>query len=108
MKNPRGPAAVNGDETRRRHCSRFGEWEGAGSRMNHEPEDLPGELTLYSLVGWGIGEDDIAGAILRVLWPWGFFICRGSNITKGRLAGLFLGAMLLLAALGDFQWRRSS
>lgn len=32
--------------------------------------------TLYSLVGWGIGEDDIAGAILRVpYWPWGFFIC---------------------------------
>ena len=32
--------------------------------------------TLYSLVGWGIGEDEIAGAILRVpRWPWGFFIC---------------------------------
>ena len=32
--------------------------------------------TLYSLVGWGIGEDDDAGAILRVpRWPWGFFIC---------------------------------
>ena len=41
VRNPRGPAAVNGDETRRRHCSPFGEWEGAGSRMNHKPEDLP-------------------------------------------------------------------
>ena len=24
---------------------RLGGWEGAGSRVNHEPEDLPGELT---------------------------------------------------------------
>ena len=24
---------------------RFGGWEGTGSRVNHEPEDLPGELT---------------------------------------------------------------
>jgi hypothetical protein len=24
----------------------FDGWEGAGSRVNHEPEDLPGELTI--------------------------------------------------------------
>ena len=24
---------------------RLGGWEGAGSRVNHEPEDLPGKLT---------------------------------------------------------------
>jgi hypothetical protein len=63
---PRGPAAVNGDETRRRHCLRsyeyqpsalryklkasrgelFTRWEGTGSRVNHEPEDLLGALTV--------------------------------------------------------------
>jgi hypothetical protein len=42
---PRGPAAVNGDETRYCHCP-LGGWEGAGSRMSHEPEDLPSELTI--------------------------------------------------------------
>ncbi len=47
VRNPRGPAAVNGDETRRRHCSPFGEWEGAGSRMNHKPEDLPEGAPLF-------------------------------------------------------------
>ena len=47
VQNPRGPAAVNGDETRRRHCSPIGEWEGAGSRMNHKPEDLPEEDPLF-------------------------------------------------------------
>lgn len=102
VKNPRGPAAVNGDETRRRHCSPFGEWEGAGSRMNHEPEDLP-EETLYSLVGWGIGEDDIAGAILRVpCWPWGFFYLRAVRIVSSRrFAAACIGvvASVLLACL---------
>ena len=39
--------------------------------------------TLYSLVGWGIGEDDIAGAILRVpRWPWGFFICARFEVSS--------------------------
>ena len=70
MKCPRGPAAVNGDETRdghwrgceasfvKREASGFSReirltryasrscWEGVGSRVNHEPEDLPGELTI--------------------------------------------------------------
>jgi len=39
-----GPAAVNGDETRRGHCAaNFYEavWEGAGSRLIRESEDLP-------------------------------------------------------------------
>ena len=41
--------------------------------------------TLYSLVGWGIGEDDIAGAILRVpCWPWGFFYLRAVRIVSSR------------------------
>ena len=26
---------------------RFDGWEGTGSRTNHEPEDLPGELILF-------------------------------------------------------------
>ncbi len=52
VQNPRGPAAVNGDETRRRHCPPFGEREGAGSRTNHEPEDLPeGEPFIPSWAG---------------------------------------------------------
>jgi hypothetical protein len=70
VKCPRGPAAVNGDETRDGHwygCEasfvkreapafsreiRFTRydsracWEGAGSRVNHEPEYLLGELTI--------------------------------------------------------------
>lgn len=43
VRTPRGPAAVSGDETREGHCP-IG-WEGAGSRVNHEPEDLPEEVT---------------------------------------------------------------
>ena len=36
--------------------------------------------TLYSLVGWGIGEDDNAGAILRVpIGPGDFLFARVSN-----------------------------
>jgi len=67
--------------------------------------------TLYSLVGWGIGEDDVAGAILRVpRWPWGFFYLRaGRTILHSRVVAAFVGlvAYALLAcvafALGDSQ-----
>ena len=40
----RGPAAVSGDEPRRATVPWDVDemaWEGAGSRMIHEPEDLP-------------------------------------------------------------------
>ena len=51
--------------------------------------------TLYSLVGWGIGEDDIAGAILRVpCWPWGFFYLRAVRIRyRRRFAAGCIGAL---------------
>ena len=59
--------------------------------------------TLYSLVGWGIGEDDIAGAILRVpCWPWGFFYLRAVRIVSSRrFAAACIGvvASVLLACL---------
>jgi cobalamin transport system substrate-binding protein len=48
-------------------------WEGAGSRANQKPEDLPepgacyGSDDLLSLVGWGKGEGEEVGAILRVV-----------------------------------------
>ena len=71
---------------------RFDGWEGTGSRMNHEPEDLPGMgifqrisrrlasdpllgfLDHRSLEGWGTGEDEEAGAILRVFPGLGDFL----------------------------------
>jgi len=46
---------------------RFIGWEGAGSRVNHEPEYLLGGTPTVTLVGWGAGEDEEAGAVLRVV-----------------------------------------
>jgi|KBSMisStaDraftv2_1062788.scaffolds.fasta_scaffold17233_6 hypothetical protein len=41
-----------------------------------EPEARkPARSVRLSLVGWGKGEGEEAGAILRVFWPWGFFVC---------------------------------
>jgi hypothetical protein len=40
-----------------------------------EPEARkPARSVRLSLVGWGKGEGEEAGAILRVFWPWGFFL----------------------------------
>jgi iron complex transport system substrate-binding protein len=39
----------------------------------HKPEDLPGNGDLLSLVGWGKGEGEDAGAILRVCQALGIF-----------------------------------
>lgn len=76
---------------------RLGGWEGAGSRVNHEPEDLPGKLT--DVPSW-------AGELARMSCgcnpqglsrPWGFFYLGSGVFRTSRWAGLLLGAGVLLA-----------
>lgn len=76
---------------------RLGGWEGAGSRVNHEPEDLPGKLT--DVPSW-------AGELARMSCgcnpqglsrPWGFFYLGSGVFRTSRWVGLLLGAGVLLA-----------
>jgi len=70
---------------------RLGGWEGAGSRVNHEPEDLPGELT--DVPSW-------AGELARMSCgcnpqglsrPWGFFYLGSGVFRTRRWVGFLLG-----------------
>ena len=75
---------------------RLGGWEGAGSRLNHEPEDLLGALT--DVPSW-------AGELARMScgcnpqglsWPWGFFVLRYfpyKLMSEGVLAAAALHSM---------------
>ncbi len=76
---------------------RLGGWEGAGSRGNHEPEDLPGKLT--DVPSW-------AGELARMSCgcnpqglsrPWGFFYLGSGVFRTSRWVGFLLGAGVLLA-----------
>jgi hypothetical protein len=48
----RGPAAVNGDESRDSHCFAEARWEGMVSRMIRKPEDLPESSEFPRTVNW--------------------------------------------------------
>ena len=48
-------------------------WEGTGSRVNHEPEDLPGEVDRRSLVAGERARMSCGCNPQGLSRPWGFF-----------------------------------
>ena len=73
-------------------------------QRSHEPEDLPEVHDLLSLVGWGKGEGEEAGAILRVVQALRIFCLRDERRQKFRfrLAAWALG-ILVLGLAGDVE-----
>lgn len=76
MEDPRGPAAVTGDEPRESHCPdlvvTFG-WEGADSRLSLRSQNTSFDPRPMFPRGWGSGEDEESGAILKVIQALGIF-----------------------------------
>jgi len=81
---------------------RFDGWEGTGSRTNHEPEDLPGEMILFPRgLGnrWGWRSGCNPQGLSR---PWGFFIFQTlKNVLRFGLAALrHCGVSAMFGAVG--------
>ncbi len=85
----RGPAAVTGNDPRKCHCQKSS-FDGKARAVGLNPEArrparaenpvavsigvMNGIRDLRSLVGWGAGEDEDAGIILRVVQALGIFL----------------------------------
>jgi len=79
---------------------RLSGWEGAGSRVNHEPEYLPGELTDVPSWAGELGRMSCGCNPQGLSRPWGFFYLSSCHSRRSRSVILLSGVALLLTLSG--------